>query len=200
MRDYPDPAHPMMHAIPTLDSERLVLRAFRQADFEPMAAFFADPVSATYGGPCPRDEAWRKFAVYSGHWALRGFGPWALEEKASGAFVGLAGLWFPEGWVEPEITWALVPGHHGKGYATEAAGRALQSAYADFGWLTAVSVVLTTNPASVAVAERLGAQRESTIPFRSGQAYVYRHVGPGVRAGARCPTPAPRDRGNAALR
>ena len=182
MRYYPDPAHPMMQAIPTLESERLVLRAFRQDDFEPMAAFFADPVSATYGGPCARDEAWRKFAVYAGHWALRGYGPWALEEKASGAYVGLAGLWFPEGWVEPEITWALVPGHHGKGYATEAARRSLQSAYEDFGWLTAVSVVLSTNPASMAVAQRLGAQHESTIPFRAGQAHVYRHAGPAVQA------------------
>lgn len=172
----------MPYAIPTLDSDRLLLRAFTQADFEPMAAFFANPVSATYGGPCARDEAWRKFAVYAGHWALRGYGPWALEEKSSGVFVGLAGLWFPEGWVEPEITWALVPGQHGKGYATEAAQRALQSAYEDFGWVTAVSVVATSNPASVAVAERLGAQRESTIAFRAGQAYVYRHRGPAVRA------------------
>jgi RimJ/RimL family protein N-acetyltransferase len=165
-------------AIPTLESERLILRAFTQNDFDPMAGFFADPVSASYGGPCQRDEAWRKFAVYPGHWALRGYGPWALEEKASGAFVGLAGLWFPQGWVEPEITWALLPGQHGKGYATEAAQRALQAAYEHFGWTTAVSVISTDNTASLAVAERLGAQRESTIPFRQGLAHVYRHAGP----------------------
>jgi RimJ/RimL family protein N-acetyltransferase len=116
--------------------------------------------------------------VYPGHWALRGYGPWALEEKASGAFVGLAGLWFPHGWVEPEITWALLPGQHGKGYATEAAKRSLQAAYEHFGWTTAVSVISTDNAASLAVAERLGAQRESTIPFRQGLAHVYRHAGP----------------------
>lgn len=167
-----------MQPIPRFTSERLVLRAFTPADFEPLAAFFADPVSASYGGPCGRDEAWRKFAVYSGHWVLRGFGPWALEEKSSGAFVGICGLWFPEGWAEPEITWALVPGQHGKGYATEAARRSLRAAYEHFGWTTAISVVATSNPASIAVAERLGAQREDTIPFRGGQAYVYRHTGP----------------------
>lgn len=167
----------MTAPIPTFESERLVLRAFAPDDFESMATFFADPVSASYGGPCQRDDAWRKFAVYPGHWALRGYGPWALEEKATGAFVGLAGLWFPEGWVEPEITWALLPGQHGKGYATEAAKRSLQAAYEDFGWTTAVSVITTSNAASLAVAERLQAQRESTIPFRGGQAHVYRHVG-----------------------
>ena len=118
----------MLAAIPCFESARLRLRPFTEADFEPMAAFFASPVSASYGGPCDRVDAWRKFAVYSGHWALRGYGPWALEDKASGVYVGLAGLWFPEGWIEPEITWALVPGQHGKGYATEAAQRALQAA------------------------------------------------------------------------
>jgi RimJ/RimL family protein N-acetyltransferase len=168
----------MTLTIPTLESERLILRAFRESDFEAMAAFYASPVSATYGGPCNREDGWRKFAVYSGHWALRGYGPWALEDKATGAYVGLAGLWYPEGWVEPEITWALMLGHHGKGYATEAAARALQAAYQDFGWTTAVSVVLTDNAPSNAVAQRLGAQRERTIPFRGAQAYVYRHRGP----------------------
>jgi RimJ/RimL family protein N-acetyltransferase len=167
----------MTLSIPTFESDRLILRPFTQADFEPMATFFADPVSASYGGPCPRDEAWRKFAVYSGHWLLRGFGPWALEEKNTGTYVGVAGLWYPEGWAEPEITWALMPQHHGKGYATEAAKRSLQAAYTHFGWRTAVSVIATDNHASLAVAKRMGAQLERTIPFRQQQAHVYRHAG-----------------------
>lgn len=163
--------------IPTLESQRLILRPFRQADFEPMAVFFADPVSAYYGGPCGREDAWRKFAVYSGHWLLRGYGPWALEEKTTGAFVGLTGLWYPEGWFEPEITWALVPGQRGKGFATEGARRALRSAYEDFGWATAVSVVSVHNAASQAVAQRMGATMERDISYRHGPALVYRHAG-----------------------
>jgi RimJ/RimL family protein N-acetyltransferase len=166
-----------MIEIPEFESARLLLRAFEPNDFEPMAMFYASQVSRPYGGPCSRDEAWRKFAVYSGHWVLRGYGPWALEAKESGQFVGLCGLWFPEGFPEPEITWALIPGQHGKGYATEAARRALQAAYEHFGWQTAVSVIATDNTASLAVAQRLGATHERTIPFRGGQADVYRHVG-----------------------
>ncbi len=169
----------MSITIPVFETDRLILRAFTQADFEPMAAFFADPVSATYGGPCDREDAWRKFAVYSGHWALRGYGPWALEEKASGQFVGISGLWYPEGWIEPEITWALMPGQHGKGFATEAAARALQAAYTHFGWSTAASVVSVTNTASQAVAMRLGAVREREVSFRHGAGYLYRHRSPG---------------------
>ena len=166
-----------MTNIPEFESPRLRLRAFKNQDFEPMAEFYASEVSRSYGGPCSRDEAWRKFAVYSGHWVLRGFGPWALEEKASGQFVGLCGMWFPEGFPEPEISWALIPRQHGKGYATEAARRALQAAYEDFGWKTAVSVIAADNAASHAVAQRLGAKVESRIAFRGGQADVYRHAG-----------------------
>lgn len=164
--------------IPTLHTERLILRAFREDDFEPMAAFYADPISAFYGGPCNREEGWRKFAAYAGHWSLRGYGPWAIEERETGAYIGLSGLWYPEGWIEPEITWALVPGHHGKGFATEAASAALSAAYELFNWKTAVSVIAIENPASIAVAERLGATRESTIDFRYGPAYLYRHRSP----------------------
>jgi RimJ/RimL family protein N-acetyltransferase len=168
----------MSFAIPTLESERLILRPFRESDFEPMAAFYADPISAFYGGPCGREEAWRKFAVYSGHWLLRGYGPWALEEKATGNYLGLTGMWFPDGWIEPEITWALVLGAHGKGYATEGAQRALQAAYEDFGWTTAVSVVSVDNAASQAVAHRMGATMEREINYRYGRAQLFRHRRP----------------------
>jgi RimJ/RimL family protein N-acetyltransferase len=112
----------------------------------------------------------------SGCCAATGLGRWTLDVKDSGQFVGLCGLWFSEGFPEPEISWALIPGQHGRGYATEAARRALQAAYEHFGWQTAVSVIATDNLASHAVAQRLGAKRESTIPFRGAQADVYRHV------------------------
>ncbi|MEM8905134.1 MAG: GNAT family N-acetyltransferase [Actinomycetota bacterium] len=162
-------------SIPVLETDRLVLRAQREDDFEAMAAFYADEVSRHYGGPCGRDDAWRKFAGYAGHWLLRGYGPWSIEIRRTGEFVGISGLWFPEGWIEPEITWALVPGHHGQGYATEAAGRALRSAYEDFGWRTAVSVISVENPASSAVARRLGATVERRVDDRYGPAELWRH-------------------------
>jgi RimJ/RimL family protein N-acetyltransferase len=165
----------MTFNIPTLHSERLIMRAVTQDDFDPMAEFFADPVSKFYGGPCGRDDAWRKFAAYLGHWGLRGYGPWGLEVKTTGQFVGITGLWFPEGWIEPEITWALVPAAHGHGYATEAASRSLEAAYENFGWTTAVSVISVDNPASAAVATRIGATCEATIDYRYGPAHLYRH-------------------------
>lgn len=166
--------------IPTLETDRLLMRPFRAEDFEPMAVFYASEISAFYGGPCGREDAWRKFAVYPGHWSLRGYGPWALEEKTTGAYVGLAGLWYPDSWPEPELTWALVEEHHGKGYATEAADRSLQAAYEDYGWSTAASVIALDNVASSRLAERLGATNEGEIDYRYGRANLWRHREPGT--------------------
>jgi RimJ/RimL family protein N-acetyltransferase len=164
--------------IPTLHTERLLLRAFRARDADAMAAFYADPISRFYGGPLDVDDAWRRFAMYPGHWFLRGYGPWAIELRATGEYLGLTGPWFPAGWIEPEITWALVPGHHGQGYATEAAAAALAATYEHFGWTTAASVIATANSASIRVAERIGAVREREVTYRYGDAYLYRHRPP----------------------
>ena len=79
-------------------------------------------------------------ATYLGHWALRGYGNWAIEEKASGALVGYSGLWNPEGWPEPEMMWGLAADAHGRGYATEAARRARAFAYRDLGWTTLIEL------------------------------------------------------------
>ncbi len=164
-------------SIPSFESPRLLLRPIVQDDFESWARFYADPGSKFYGGPLDRRDAWRKFVAYPGHWALRGYGPWALEEKATGVFVGISGLWYPEGWVEPEITWALLTEHHGKGYATEAGLRSLRAAYEHFGWTTAISVVDINNRPSAAVATRMGATLDGNVDG-ADSAHIYRHQSP----------------------
>jgi len=162
--------------IPHLVTERLHLRAWKDTDFEPFAALYADEAGARYiGGACERDEAWRRLAATIGHWTLRGYGLWALEAKRDSAFVGWAGLWNPEGWPEPEIGWTLVAAARGQGLATEAAQRARAFAYDDLGWTTAISLISLPNQASVAVAERLGARMERTMMFRETETGIFRH-------------------------
>ncbi|MEM1047156.1 MAG: GNAT family N-acetyltransferase [Pseudomonadota bacterium] len=168
--------------IPVLETDRLVLRAPGAGDFEPFAAFFADPQSGPIGGPVPRDVAWRKLATMAGHWMLRGYGMWAIEEKATGEFSGFCGPWYPDGWTEPEIGWSLMLGKTGRGYATEAALAARNYAYRTLGWSTAISLIASDNEPSKRVAERLGARFEEvrTIPYQGHEmtADIYRHPSP----------------------
>src|SRR5438132_1808235 len=81
----------------TLETERLLLRPFRDTDIEPYAAMCADPDVMRYVGDrgvLSRDDAWRQMAMLAGHWHLRGFGMWALEERATGVFIGRVGSTF----------------------------------------------------------------------------------------------------------
>lgn len=169
-------------SIPVLETDRLILREPRNTDFEPYARFFEDEQSRGIGGPVPRDMAWRKLATLAGHWMLKGYGMWALEEKTTGDLVGFSGLWNPDGWTEREIGWSLMLGKTGHGYATEAALKARHYAYTELGWKTAISLIADFNEASKRVAMRMGAtfEEERTIPFQGAslKADIYRHPGP----------------------
>ena len=80
-------------AIPSLMTERLVMRGLCEADFPTYRDFYADTsASRFYGGPQTAAQAWRTLAADLGHWCLRGVGVWALEEQGSGAMVGCAGI------------------------------------------------------------------------------------------------------------
>jgi RimJ/RimL family protein N-acetyltransferase len=162
--------------IPVLETERLLLREGRDSDIEILVAFCADAeASKPVGGPLNRAEAWGRAAFNRGHWALRGYGNWSLEEKATGDYAGWAGLWFPEGFPEREVGWGLMKSKRGRGYATEAALRARTYAYETLGWETAISLIAPDNPRSRAVAERLGATYERPIQHDGLEFGVYRH-------------------------
>lgn len=100
--------------IPVLETQRLILRRIEERDLDAMAAIYADPeVMRFLDTSKPRDRAgtWRSLAFILGHWALRGFGLFAVEEKGTGHLVGRVGLFEPEGWPETEIGWTLGRAH-----------------------------------------------------------------------------------------
>ncbi|RTL73232.1 MAG: N-acetyltransferase [Hyphomicrobiales bacterium] len=165
--------------IPTLMTKRLILRAWRESDLDALAVFYGDEATARFvGGVCTRDEAWRRMASMLGHWMLRGYGPWAIEERRTEVFVGYTGLWKPEGWPEPELIWGLAANAHGKGYATEAAGAARHYAYETLGWRTLASFIRSQNEPSRRVAIRLGAVVDGQFELRGFPIDVHRHPGP----------------------
>jgi RimJ/RimL family protein N-acetyltransferase len=165
---------------PVLETARLRLRPWREEDFDPFAVFCADEESRRYlGGVSDRSDAWRSMAVIAGHWTLRGYGIWVIEDKATGAFAGYSGLWNPEGWPGQEVTWSVCAAFRRRGYAVEAAQRARDFAYDELKWPTAVSVIHPGNTASQRVAARLGAAVEKRTELRGSPVDVYRHPGPG---------------------
>ena len=160
----------------TLETERLLLRAFRAEDFEPYAAICADPEVMRYlgeGRPLSRSDAWRQMAMILGHWRLRGYGLWAVEERATGALVGRLGFFQPEGWPGFELGWMLRRASWGKGYATEGARRALAHAFANLGRDRVISLIRPDNRPSVRVAERLGERLEGPTTLFGQDALVY---------------------------
>jgi RimJ/RimL family protein N-acetyltransferase len=150
-----------MTSCPTLETERLVLRPFRDDDLDAYTALMTAPaVRASLHIPDDfgREQAWQQMAHWLGQWELRGTGQWALEEKATGILVGRAGSHLPErsDWPGIEIGWTLHPDHWGKGYATEAGGAARDYVFAHHDVDAIYSVILHANTASQAVARRLG--------------------------------------------
>src|SRR5258707_1233513 len=108
----------------TLQTERLIMRMFRESDFEEHSSYSADPEVQRFlgeGRSLTRFEAWRQMAMILGHWQLRGYGQWAVEERASGRLVGRIGFFLPEGWPGFELGWVLGREFWGKGYASEGA-------------------------------------------------------------------------------
>lgn len=166
--------------IPTIETERLRLRAFREADLDALAAFFADEEASRFvGGVQPRDNAWRLLAMHLGHWRLRGYGQFCVADKASDAYLGWCGVWCPEGWREPELGYAFVRAAQGRGLATEAARAVREFAYRTLGLTTLVSYIDPENRPSQRLAERLGARREEgRFDLRGSPVETWRHPSP----------------------
>lgn len=166
--------------IPTIETERLILRAFREEDHSALSIIESDEEMTRFtGGVQDKDQSWRYMAVMIGHWSLRGFGPFALEEKQSGSLVGYCGPWFTPKFPEPEICYTLARAHQGKGYASEALRAALNFVYFDLNWQTAMSCIDQNNLSSQAVAKRMGAVKDQTnVPLGNMLVDLWRHLPP----------------------
>jgi RimJ/RimL family protein N-acetyltransferase len=80
--------------IPELQTLRLRLRTFGHADFDAYAAMWKDAEVVRFigGVPLSREAAWSRFLRQMGAWHYLGFGFFAIEDKATGAFIGEAGF------------------------------------------------------------------------------------------------------------
>ena len=161
--------------VPLLETDRLLLREWRDSDFEVYAAMCADPEVMRYlgGKTFNRMEAWRHMAFLIGHWDLLGYGQWAVEEKESGKFIGRLGFLNPADWPGFEIGWTLARNVWGKGFATEAARRALQFGFNELDKDHVISLIHPDNAASIRVAERLGESLEGKTELLGHDVLIY---------------------------
>ncbi len=167
--------------IPTLTTERLILRPFRAEDLDAHAAMNADPRVMQYIAEVhDRAAAFRSMCAYIGHWYFRGYCPWAVEERATGAFVGRTGLVRFEPWTDVEVAYALVPSAWRKGYASEMAARSLRYAHEVVGARGVASHILLGNSTAIRVAERLGASyaRDADVRVKGTTVRVYIYPDP----------------------
>jgi RimJ/RimL family protein N-acetyltransferase len=147
--------------IPTLTTDRLVLRPLENGDVPGFVTIWSDSEFTRYiGGRCDPDSVWHAMAGNIGCWVLTGVGPWAVVERSTGELVGRAGLWTEPGWPGIEAVWFIRRDRWGRGYAREAGTAAISWVFAERPHLAeVVSVILPENIASVRVAERLGMTR-----------------------------------------
>lgn len=151
-----------------IETDRLILRPMDSEDLESHLEMMADPKVAAFltpdGKPRSRAEEWRAAACYIGHWAIRGYGFFSVEDKATGQWLGRVGPWMPEGWPGLECGWAIVSARWGNGFAPEAAVAAVNWTFDQFPDLPRIiSVIDSINANSQAVARKIGEERSGEI-------------------------------------
>lgn len=159
-----------MHDRIALETPRLHLRAWHDADLDPLAQICADPQVMRYlQGPQSRDECAALIARCRMHFADHGYGFWALERKDDGRFIGMLGL----SWCQlplpfcpaVEINWRLAQDQWGQGLAHEAAEAVLACAFDRLQLPEVVAFTAKLNAASQRLAEGLGMQHDPRDDF-----------------------------------
>ncbi len=159
-----------MGVVHELETQRLLLRGWRPEDRTPFAALNADPeVMRHFPAPLTRRESDALADRIETYMERVGWGLWAMEERATGRFLGFTGLARPnfEAPFMPavEIGWRLDRAAWGHGFATEAARAAAAFGFDQLELEEIVAFTVAANERSVAVMRRLGMTRDPAGDF-----------------------------------
>lgn len=151
---------------PTLRTERLILRPWREEDLEPFAALNDDPkVMEYFPAHLSRAESDAMAERIRTHFERESFGLWAVEVPGVAPFIGFTGLQKPSFMPVVEVGWRLAHEYWGAGYATEAARASLEWGFANLELDEIVAMVVPTNRRSQRVMEKLGMTRDPNADF-----------------------------------
>ena len=151
------------------------MRMLQARDFEEYAALHSDfeVTRFTTRTQLNRMDAWKHLAMIAGHWHLRGFGMWGVEELSTGRLAGRVGFHQPDGWPDFELGWTIGREFWGRGYATEAARAALDHGFHVMGRDHVISLIDPLNIRSVSVAQKLGETIEGQFDFDGHRLIVW---------------------------
>lgn len=152
---------------PTVETERVRLRAWRKDDREKYFSILQEPAVFRHFGPEPMgmEECWRRLMAATGSWQLNGFGGWAVERKDDGKLLGMTALFTawrgldPEFGKDPEMGWIFATEAHGKGLAGEACRAVLDWAETNLDPTPIWAIIAPANQPSLRLAGKLGFER-----------------------------------------
>jgi RimJ/RimL family protein N-acetyltransferase len=168
-------------SVPVLETPRLILRQYRLDDFPAHAAIWQHPRTTRDFGGYEFDEemCWLRFQRNFGQWALFGYGWWALEEKASGLYVGTVGFFQARRALDipyrddPEAGWVIAPEHHGLGLVTEALSAAFAWGDANIAASQTWCMINPFNTVSQKVAARLGYRKALDCLYKDKPVFTF---------------------------
>lgn len=172
--------------IPVIETARLRLRGHYLTDLAPFLAMWQQPKFYQYltGQPLLEEEVWTRMLRHAGLWQLVGYGYWAVEEKATGHFIGAVGFgaWqraiTPSIKSWPEIGWVLAPHTHGQGYATEAVRAVLAWGDAHLAQSRTVCLIEAGNQPSRGLAAKCGYQEFSRATYKDQTIVLLERLAP----------------------
>ncbi|MCR4316972.1 MAG: GNAT family N-acetyltransferase [Planctomycetes bacterium] len=173
-----------MRNIAILETERLILRQWRDSDYDEWARLCGDQdVMRYFPKTLTREESDAAATRFRGLIAERGWGIFAAEVKGGAEFIGFIGLHmtnpalpFP---TQVEVGWRLLKEHWGNGYATEGARESLRFAFEELALDEVLSFTAIVNERSWKVMERIGMTKAGLVfehPLLPAGSELARHI------------------------
>ncbi len=171
----------MKYLLDGSSTERLLFRKIREEDFDDWLPFHQDPATSRYWiseKEDPETECRQWYEKQFGRYVNDKGGMNALVEKSSGKLIGHCGLLVQvvDGIEELEIAYSLLPQFWNRGYATEAALKCKEAAFAKQYADSLISIVSLTNTPSANVACKLGMRIDGLTIYKGNEVHIFRVV------------------------